>query len=74
MRAAWGSRCAVNGCTLPGEVPHHAEPFWKARLTALKDLVPLCRHHHHDVHDGHQKLRLRDGRVIDEWGWVVAGA
>jgi hypothetical protein len=31
------------------------------------------RHHHHDVHDGHERLRLRDGRVLDEWGWV-AGA
>ena len=70
MRAAWGSTCGVNGCTLPWEVPHHAEPWWKTLVTVLKDLVPLCTHHHHDVHDGHKVLRLRDGRLLDEWGWV----
>ncbi len=74
LQAAWGRTCAVNGCGLPGDVPHHAEPFWKSRETALKDLVPICEHHHHDVHDGHHRLRLRDGRVLDEWGWVTEGA
>ncbi|MCW2606286.1 MAG: hypothetical protein JWO60_979, partial [Frankiales bacterium] len=61
----------VNGCTLPGTIPHHAEPFWKSRQTKLADLAPLCEHHHHDVHEGHKTLRLRDGRLLDEWGWVT---
>ncbi len=70
MRAAWGSTCSVNGCALTGTVPHHAEPWWKTQQTVLKDLVPLCEHHHHDVHDGSKTLRLRDGRSISEWGWA----
>lgn len=72
LHAAWGRLCGVAGCGLPGDVPHHAEPFWKSGETVLKDLVPICEHHHHDVHDGHKTLRLRDGRLLDEWGWVTA--
>ncbi|MCW2778780.1 MAG: hypothetical protein JWN17_2505 [Frankiales bacterium] len=72
LRATWGSTCAVDGCALPGTVPHHAEPWWKSRQTAVADLVPICEHHHHDVHDGHSVLRLRDDRLLDEWGWVTA--
>ncbi len=72
MRAAWGSTCAVNGCGLPGTVPHHVEPFCRSRQTRQADLAPLCEHHHHDVHEGHKTLRLRDGRRIDEDGWVAA--
>lgn len=70
LRARWGSRCGVNGCGSLGRVPHHAEPWWKTRRTRLDDLVPLCEHHHHDVHDGHRTLRLRDGRLLDENGWA----
>ncbi|MCU1690977.1 MAG: hypothetical protein JWM64_68, partial [Frankiales bacterium] len=70
MRTAWGSTCAVNGCTLTATVPHHAEPWWKTQQTVLKDLVPFCEHHHHDLHDGSKTLRLRDGRHLDEWGWA----
>ncbi|MCW2607314.1 MAG: hypothetical protein JWO60_2007 [Frankiales bacterium] len=72
MRAAWGSTCAVNGCTLTGVVPHHVEPFNLSGQTRLADLAPLCEHHHHDVHEGHKTLRLRDGRRIDDRGWVSA--
>ncbi len=70
LRARWGSRCAVNGCHRPGPVPHHVEPWWKTHRTRLADLVPICAHHHHDVHDGHRTLRLRDGRLIDDHGWT----
>ncbi|MCW2778115.1 MAG: nuclease [Frankiales bacterium] len=74
LRTVWGSTCAVNGCGLPSTVPHHVEPFWKSRQTRLADLVPICEHHHHDVHEGHAQLRLRDGRVLDELGWVAPAA
>ncbi len=70
LHAAWGTTCAVNGCTHTGTVPHHAEPWWKTHQTTVKDLVPLCQHHHHDLHDGSKTLRLRDDRCIDEWGWT----
>ncbi len=70
LRARWGSRCAVNGCTHAGATPHHVEPWWKTHRTRLDDLAPICEHHHHDVHDGHRTLRLRDGRLIDDQGWA----
>ncbi len=70
VRAVWGSTCAVLGCTLTGTVPHHVEPFWKTGLTRQADLAPLCEHHHHDVHEGHKTLRLRDSRLVDELGWA----
>ena len=72
MKARWGSTCAVNGCPAAGPVPHHVEPFWKSGLTRVADLVPVCTHHHHDVHEGHRMLRLRDGRLIGPAGWVTA--
>ncbi len=72
LHAAWGSTCAVNGCALTGTVPHHAEPWWKTHQTTVRDLVPLCQHHHHDLHDGSKTLRLRDSRCIDEWGWTTS--
>lgn len=40
------------------------------KQTRLRDLAPLCEHCHHDLHEGHATLRLRDGRLIDENGWV----
>ena len=70
LRAQWGATCAVNGCTRPGEVPHHAELWWRTLHTRLADLVPICRTHHHDVHEGHRTLRLRDGRLIGPDGWA----
>jgi hypothetical protein len=70
LRARWGSRCAINGCAQPGPIPHHVPPWWKTHRTALEDLIPTCEHHHHDVHDGHHTLRLRDGRLINDQGWA----
>ncbi|MGI8535929.1 MAG: hypothetical protein ACR2K2_05405, partial [Mycobacteriales bacterium] len=43
--------------------------------TRLRDLAPVCTHCHHDLHEGHATLRLRDGRLINDHGWVrPAGA
>lgn len=70
LRAQWGPRCAVRGCRNRATIPHHVIPWWLVRRTRLADLVPLCEHHHRDVHDGHRTLRLRDARLIDEHGWV----
>jgi len=70
MRAKWGDYCAGNGCGRTDTVPHHVDPWWKSGRTAVEDLIPLCKGNHHDVHDGHRVLLLRDGRMIDENGWV----
>ena len=58
-------------CALPGPIPHHGPPFWLSGQTRQADLIPACKHHHHDVHEGHKTLRLRDGRLINEFGWVT---
>jgi hypothetical protein len=73
LRAKWGDYCAGNGCASTDTVPHHVPPCWKTGRTKLEDLVPLCKSDHHDVHDGHRTIRLRDGRLIDENGWVDEG-
>lgn len=70
MHAMWGLSCAVRGCAATATVPHHVRPWWKTGRTKLGDLIPLCKHNHHDIHDGHRTLLLRDGRRIDENGWV----
>jgi hypothetical protein len=70
LRAMWGDYCAGNGCGSTDTVPHHVSPWWKTGRTKLEDLVPLCKSDHHDVHDGHRTIRLRDGRLIDDNGWV----
>jgi hypothetical protein len=70
LKAQWGSTCAVNGCTQPGVIPHHVLWFSKGGLTITSNLVPLCRHHHHDVHEGHRTLRTRDDRLITPDGWA----
>jgi hypothetical protein len=69
ITAAQGWLCAVNGCPRPWTVPHHVEPFWLSGRTVQRDLRGVCDGCHHDVHDGHRTLRLRDGRLIDELGW-----
>ncbi len=70
LRARWGPTCAVDGCHHTRTVPHHVVPWWLSHLTRLSDLVPLCASCHHDLHEGHRTLRLRDGRLIDDQGWV----
>ena len=69
LRARWGPTCAVAGCTSTRTVPHHVEPWWLAHRTGLAHLVPLREHCHHDLHEGHRTLRLRDGRLVDDRGW-----
>lgn len=72
--ARWGYFCAVNGCSSTRTVPHHVRPWWLCGRARLEDLVPICKGHHHDVHEGHRTLRLRDGRLLDELGWIDAQA
>jgi len=74
LRAQWGPTCAIDGCTSTATVPHHVEPYWMSRRTRLRDMIPACEHCHHDLHDGHRTLRLRDGRLIKEQKWVTTAA
>ena len=70
LHALWGPWCAIAGCTRTITVPHHVRPWWLSHQTTLADLLPLCEHDHHDLHEGHRTLRLKDGRHIDQHGWV----
>lgn len=70
LLAQWGGLCATDGCARPGVVPHHAEPWWLTRRTRLADLVPYCDGCHHDLHEGGQTLKLRNGRWIGPTGWT----
>ena len=72
MHARWGRRCAVHGCTRLRTVPHHVIPWRLSHLTRLQDLIPLCASCHHDIHEGHRTLRLRDGRHIHDHGWTTS--
>ena len=69
LRAQWGPTCAISGCPTTTTVPHHVEPWWLSHHTQLKDLLPICAVHHHDIHEGHRTLRIRDGRNITPTGW-----
>jgi len=71
LTAIWGPWCATAGCTQTATVPHHVRPWWQSQQTVLRDLLPLCEHDHHDLHEGHRTLRLKDGRHIDEHGWTT---
>lgn len=70
LRAQWGTTCAADGCDREGVIPHHVIPWWLAKRSRLRDLMPLCSCHHHDLHEGERTLRLRDGRSIHPEGWV----
>jgi hypothetical protein len=71
LRARWGPTCAIAGCTRTVTTPHHVVPWWIAKQTVLKDLIPICTPDHRDLHEDHRTLRLKDGRLIDELGWVT---
>ncbi|MFP5218965.1 MAG: hypothetical protein ACLGIG_04410 [Actinomycetes bacterium] len=66
IRARQGELCGVNACPNRWTIPHHVEPWWKTGITRLRDLLGVCEHCHHDVHDGHRTLLLRDGRLLEE--------
>ena len=74
LRARWGPGCAIAGCTRTITTPHHVIPWWLSKQTVLKDLIPICTPDHRDLHEHHRTLRLKDGRLIDELGWVAEQA
>ena len=54
-------------------VPHHLYDHSRHGRTSVEETVWLCPTAHHDIHTGKRRLRLRDGRVIDENGVVDDG-
>ena len=61
------SCCAWPGCDRPIDwcQAHHIL-FWEHDgLTDFDNLIPLCSHHHHQVHEGRWGLRLSNERVLD---------
>ena len=68
--------CRFPGCTHRRHIDaHHIEHWANGGETSIDNLVLLCRHHHHLVHeggfglermaDGHLRFTHPDGRVID---------
>lgn len=72
----YDNRCAGVGCCrgkpdpLRPLRPHHVLRFAEDGVTRLEDTVMVCDTLHHDLHDGGQTVRLRDGRLLREQGWV----
>lgn len=74
------NRCAGQGCC-PG-VPdpltplraHHVYRWSVDGVTRLEDTVMICDSLHHDLHTGGRTVRLRDGRLLREEGWVNDGS
>lgn len=76
-----GNRCAGLDCCrlrrgddpdptdIADLVPHHVIGYAKQGTTALDETLLFCRTAHHDIHHG-KVVRLRDGRLVDENGFV----
>ncbi len=50
---------------------HHVVPWEHGGLTDLANLLPLCSHHHHLVHEGMWRLKLENDRTL--WLWRPDG-
>ncbi len=67
-----GGQCQGAGCTRgPGcrLIPHHPDAWCRTGTTSLGDAVLFCDHDHDALHRG-VTLTLKDGRRINEHGWV----
>jgi hypothetical protein len=71
------NRCAAVECCsgtpdpLQRLVPHHVRRYADDGITSMEESLLLCDTAHHDIHTGKRKLHLRDGRTVDESGWIV---
>ena len=72
-QAETGGRCQAAGCRCGQDrrlIPHHADPWRSSHTTSLRDTVLLCERDHALLHQG-RTLRLKDGRLLNEHGWVT---
>lgn len=60
------STCAWAGCDRPLGLcqAHHIRPWQHGGATDLDNLVPLCSHHHHLVHEGRWTVELGADRSL----------
>ena len=68
-----GGVCQAAGCHPPPGtplVPHHPDAYASTGTTSFYDTVMLCPSSHHDVHEGRKTIRLKDGRLMSERGWI----
>ena len=67
-----GGRCQASGCRC-GQgrrlIPHHPHPWWSSHTTSLRDSVLFCERDHALLHQG-RTIRLKDGRLLNERGWI----
>jgi hypothetical protein len=74
--AEGGDRCAGDGCCsgLPDALTavrqHHVLGYAEDQVTSLDETLPVCDVLHRDLHEGHRTVRLRDGRFVNEHGFV----
>ena len=72
-RIETGGRCQCAGCRSgPGSmlIPHHPDAWASTGTTSFFDTVMLCEADHTRLHQG-ETIRLRDGRLLNEHGWVT---
>lgn len=58
--------CAFAGCDVPFDrcEMHHVHPWELGGPTDLANMLPLCSHHHHVVHEGGWHLHLAPDRTL----------
>jgi hypothetical protein len=58
--------CAWDGCDRPLNhcQAHHITEWNRGGPTDLANLVPLCTHHHHLVHEGRWRIKLLPNRSL----------
>jgi hypothetical protein len=67
--AAWGSRCAVPGCSCTLWVDlHHVHRFADGGSHEERNLVPICTIHHRLIHEGVLALWLDEEGLHAEFG------
>jgi hypothetical protein len=67
-----GGRCQSAACRSGPDaplIPHHPNAWARTGTTSKGDSVMFCPLDHHHVHSG-VTIRLRDGRRLNEKGWV----
>ncbi len=74
LSTQWAGCCSAHGCPRSqahGDeiIPHHVLPYRTSGTTSLQDLVPLCTHDHHQLHDNNRSIHLKNGRWITPHGW-----
>jgi hypothetical protein len=76
VRAQFGNRCPGIDCCpaapdpLTPLVPHHVRLHSVHGQTSLDETLLVCDRLHQDLHVGKRTIRLRDGRLITEDGYL----